>query len=566
MNVPHSMPEPGARVWRDMIVAALCSTALFLFAHFHALSNPYVVNDDVRQQVYWMQQWRDPGLYPADLLTDYARRYVPWGVQGIYRAASEVMSPLFFSKILTGLLFVFFALCLFRIGMLIAGRQTAWCCVIVFWLMPFFLDNLSGGLSRAFAGPLLALFLLCRLERAPWAMGVTLVLQALFIPYIAVLCATACVMAWGAWILGRSPSPLFLSRPFHFMFLLAAAVPVYCMNSGMDHAGFGPLATAADMAGHPEFGIHGRYWILPGPSVFRDLVVEPWEYIALFREGGTVAGIVSVAIIVVALLSGAARAPWRSFEKVAAPVLYLALASLVLYVLARVFLLRLFIPSRYLMYTVNLFYCLGFAVCLQGLWRRLAPRGGPLPVVLVLVLVLVSSGLRLRGVAVFDYSADAELYRAVERTPKQALIAGHPATMDNVMTFGRRKVLASFELAHPWCKGYWARVKPRLEDTFKAYYAADAQTVIAFCARYGIDFLVVDERHYEPSFIAGRPFFAPFDDLIRNVAGQRRDFALLSPECFDSMKAGRHHRLIDMRQLRKAAATEPGNAAFPGER
>lgn len=555
MNSPNAMPEQAAREWRDILAVAACSAVLFVFAHFQAFTNPYVINDDVRQQVFWMQQWQDPGLYPSDLLTEYARHYVPWGVQGFYRAASEVMSPFLFSKILTGLLFVFFALCLYRTGRFIGGQEGAWFTVAVFWLMPWFLDNLSGGLSRAFAGPLLALFFLCWLERAPWALGVTLVLQALFIPYICILCALASVMAWGAWVLGRAQPPPFLSRSSHFVLLLAAAVLVYAMNSSMDRAGFGPLVTAADMVGHPEYGVQGRYWVYPGPSIFRDLVVEPWEYVALFHEGGTAAGIVSVVLLAIALLLGAVRVRWSSLKRIAAPVLFLCGASLILYILAKVFLLRLFIPSRYLMYTVNLLYCLGFAVCLRELWRWISPAGRLLPVVLAVVLVL--AGIRLKGVALYDYSADRELYSAIQRTPKDALIAGHPATMDNVLTFGRRKVLASFELAHPWCKGYWGKMKPRLEDLFKAYYASDPETVIAFCARYGIDFLAVDDRHYESSFIAGHPFFAPFDELIRNVAGDRRSFALLSSECFHAAVIGKHYRLIDMRELRRGTARVP---------
>ena len=118
-----------------------------------------------------MQQWQDPGLFRGDFLTGYARAYVPWGVKGLYWLASWWVSPLAFSKFLPGFLFVFLALCLFKIGTRLADRRLGWGMVACFWLMPFFLDNLSGGLSRSFAAPLLALFWLGWQARRPWVTG-----------------------------------------------------------------------------------------------------------------------------------------------------------------------------------------------------------------------------------------------------------------------------------------------------------------------------------------------------------------------------------------------------------
>ena len=50
---------------------------------------------------------------------------------------------------------------------------------------------------------------------------------------------------------------------------------------------------------------------------------------------------------------------------------------------------------------------------------------------------------------------------------------------------------------------YWAKLEPRLLDLFKAYYAADPQEVVAFCRKYGIAFLIVDDRHFTPAFLKG---------------------------------------------------------------
>ena len=110
-----------------------------------AWSSPYVINDDVRQQIFWMQQWLDPELFKGDLLAKYARHYVPWGVQGLYWLATWVTDPISFSKFLPGLLFIFLALCLYRLGLKIGSRTLAWTMVAVYWLMPLFLDRMAGA-------------------------------------------------------------------------------------------------------------------------------------------------------------------------------------------------------------------------------------------------------------------------------------------------------------------------------------------------------------------------------------------------------------------------------------
>jgi hypothetical protein len=248
---------------------------------------------------------------------------------------------------------------------------------------------------------------------------------------------------------------------------------------------------------------------------------------------------------------------------------WLSLSSVLCYFLARVFLLKLFIPDRYVIYTINLFYCLFLALALHaalkiGQW----PRNLALPALLLAALL---GALRLHGVGLRDYSAYGALYTALAATPKDALIAGHPNLMDTVPTFARRSVFATYELAHPWSRGYWEKLRPRLEDLFRAYYAADPEKVLAFGRKYGISFLVVDDRHFHPDFFKGgqfffpmdrrappnagpslrervdAPFFAPFGDQIRRQVAGRSQFALLSWPLSSTHKVDEHLRLLDLR-------------------
>lgn len=550
------------------MAVALLSGAIFLYAHFQALTQPYVINDDVRQQIFWMQQWLDPELFPRDLLADYARHYVPYGVKTLYWLAAWAVSPIYFSKLLPGLLFILLGLCLYNLGAKLADRRLGWMTVGVFWLMPFFLDNLAGGLARSFAAPLLALFWLCWLVRRPGGMGLALLLQAFFIPYIFLVSATAAGLAWLAGRVGWSKPPPFPARPMHLLLLGVGGGLVALMQFQFNAGGFGPLVSAGEMAHRPEFFAHGRYPILPVPSLLWELI-SPWEFNAPFREGGPLAGVL-VCILVGGLAAvGVRRVDWQALRPGLQSVFYLGLASLALYILARISLLKMFVPDRYVIYPINLFYCLLLAVCLHaalriGRWPRTLAVAG-------LLALAVLGGWRLQGVGLKDYSAYRPLYAALAHTHKDAMLAGHPNLMDNIPTFAQRRAFATYKLAHVWSTGYWRQMGPRLEELFAAYYAADPQKVIAFSRKHRIDFLVVDDRHFTPDFLAGGwrlfpydrphrpgtpkrlaernycPFFAPFDEQIRSLIGGRHEFALLSWPIAHTLTVDEHVRLLDMR-------------------
>ncbi|MFP5257958.1 MAG: hypothetical protein ACLGQH_02930 [Acidobacteriota bacterium] len=543
MIEPSDRPAGRSDWW----LVAGCSLVVFALAHRLGLFSPFVVNDDVRQQLFWMARWLDPSLYPPDILSDYAAAYVPAGLKALYFLAAKGFGcdPILFSKLLTGVLFVVLALAFFGMGLVLEGPVLGWFCAAMAWLMPYFLKNISGGLSRAFAGPLLALFVLAWLRRSGRGMAWVLLLEAVFIPYIAILCAgCACLDALMARLTDRPAAP-FPARPSHGLVLFAAAATVFAMNQALAAKGFGPLVGRAALMAGPEFTAAGRLELYPLPNPFLDLVYWPFESIGLFLEWGLLPGIASLAVLAPILWFGARRAPWAALAPKSRPLAMLLAGSLGLYVLARAIALVLFVPDRYISYTINLLYALALAVCLRhalaGLLRRRFAGPG-------LVLVAVALGAwRLTGVGLYDYRADAPLYAAVAELPKDAVLAGNPKDLDNVLTFGRRDVVATFELAHPWSVGYWKIMLPRLAHQAEAYYAKDPEVVREFAKAYGVGWMVVREADYDPAAMAKGPLFAPFDRRIRELAGLPGNFALLDAAIFPYTSPEPGVRLVDVR-------------------
>nr|HML62552.1 hypothetical protein [Solidesulfovibrio sp.] len=208
-------------------------------------------------------------------------------------------------------------------------------------------------------------------------------------------------------------------------------------------------------------------------------------------------------------------------------------------------------------YTINLLYALGLAVALRhALARPLAVPAGRV----ALCLGALAFGMwRLSGAGLYDYRADAPLYAAVARLPKDALLAGNPKLLDDVLTFGRRNVVASYELAHPWSTGYWAMYYPRLAHQAEAYYAKDPAMVLDFARAYGVTHMVVRETDLTSGAAVKGPLFAPFDARIAALAATPGKFALLDAAKFPYTSPEPGVRLVDLRPLlaEKAPAAAP---------
>jgi hypothetical protein len=425
------------------------------------------------------------------------------------------MSPLYFSKVLPVLLFAVLGAGLFASAHRLGGRRAAWCAAALAWLATLFAGDMAGGLSRGFAAPLLALFLCCWLAGRGWGMALTLVAQALCIPYILPVCAGAALLGWSWGRLNKQAAPPPFPRSAgHWLVMALAVVLVWWFQDSLARAGFGPLVSLDQMIGRPEFGPQGRYPILPLPSLAWELV-RPWGEIAPFREAGPAAGALTALLLAAGGLAGWRRLGWARLGS-CAPLWLVLLSGLGCYLLARAVLLKLFIPDRYLIYVLAVCYCLllaqGWAAWLALLpWRKTALAS-------LVALAALLGAWRLHGLELYDYSQGLQLYAALARTPKDSLVAGHPFDMDNVLTFARRPVLASFELAHCWHLGYWRQVEPRLRDMLKAYYAADSSELRQLAERWGVSYLVVDRRHFTPAFLNSQPLFAPYDEFIRRTA------------------------------------------------
>jgi hypothetical protein len=528
------------------IYAMVATAAVFVFAHWDGLTNPYIIRDDVRQQVFWMQQWQDPELYQNDLLTEYSRNYVPWGIKGIYWVGARVMNPVQFTKVVTAVLFLLTAGFLFGLGTAFRDELVPVFVVCVFLFFGAFMRKISGGLSQGFAFPCLAAYLFFLSRNMLMGTGAVIFVLSFVNPYMFLLClgaqavylvthryGKAAVTRLG--LTGLFPEPeRYRFRPLGLgicTFLIAAGCAVMAMQYVMtDSSAFGRLITWTDMVGKIEYTDRGRYELFPIPSLFYELR-RPWIFNLPFIQWGQTAGWLFAAMGVPVLLFALTRRNHRVDLTGFKVFGYLCVASLALYLASCVLFFRLFVPRRYVEFSAVIFYCVAVAVCLKIAVGSLVTKRVAFPVVTSLLVVLAA--LRLSHVGLYDFSDQASLYRFLETTPRTSVIAGHPDLMDNVLTFSRRKAFVTYELSHTWYTRYWDIIKGRTFDFFSAYYASDPEVIREFCNANHIDYLVVrDEDFSAKALRRGKIYFEPFDSFIRDVVKGRTHFAILDPKAF----------------------------------
>jgi len=531
-----------------VILVMALSTSVFLVGNYDIFSNHYLINDDVRQQLFWMERWQDPELFQNDFLANYSEAYVPVGVRTIYRFASLWFDPLLFSKILTAILFVVTAALWFVWGRLFGDNLTALIVVLVYFLFTGFQAQMAGGLSRGFVFPLLIAYLYFISRGDIFKGGVVVLVQSFFNPYVFLLCLLTQVLFVSLEIAPRVfPKTFATTEPISDLGkfirrLLVLNIPVIIgvvftvFNILWYQSNLGHLISSSEMVGKSEYTEFGRYQLYPTPSFFYELI-RPWEFNLSFPYWGPIAGwIMALAAIGIFVYAGLNYQPVVKWKGLRGLILIIPV-SLLLYVVARLFLVKLFVPRRYLFYTLNIIYCIGFAVAIRIILEKIELSRTKM--CLILLALLVFASFKGRHIELFDYSHGQSLYKFLQTTPKNTLIAGWPELMDNVMTFGNRRAFVTYELSHTWVEPYWSEVKKRTFDLFKVYYSSSPDEIKAFCKSRGIEYFIVREEDFSPQRLSEpNLYFEPFNGFIWYLMNSTQDFAILDksvfPPVFDS--------------------------------
>lgn len=491
-----------------------------------AFSSAYVVQDDARQHVFWMQRFLDPTLFPNDLIANYFQSVAPAGYSALYQLAAAVgVNPLVFNKLLPLALGLItssycFGVCLEILPVPVAGFIATLLLNQNLWIGS---DDLVSATPKAFADLLLLAFLYYLLQRSLLPCLVAIALLGLFYPQGVFLCAGILILQLVKWQSGRFRLS---QNQQDYLFCIAGlgVILLVMLPYALRSSEFAPVISASEARKLPEFAPGER------SEFFQE---EPTD----FWLNGKRSGLFHKALLTpVTLCAGLLLPVLRLFPsqfpliKQLKPSIWvlpqLLLVSLGMFFAAHAVLFKLHLPSRYTSHSFRIIVTVASGIVLTVMlnavldwasapvksylpWRQFIALGAT--VLIGATIILYPSFVKNFPHTAYIVGRVPVLYEFLLLQPKDSLIASLADEANNIPTFAQRSILVGREYAIPYHLGYYRQFHQRTLDLIKAQYSSDWTEVQGFIQKYGVDFWLLDKRAFTPEYLANNRWLQPFE-------------------------------------------------------
>lgn len=582
---------PTSCRWYDRRNLPYCIASLSLSlwqaaqAFQYGTSRTYMVQDDARQHVFWMQRWLDSELFPNDLIADYFQSVAPWGYQSVYRALSWFsFDPLQSAKILPGIIAFISTLLFFRFILRISPVPVVALLGCIFLNQAlWFEDGIISGTPRAFAYPCLIGFLDAFLGGKTQFTVIYMGLAALFYPQALLLAIATLTLPIIRAIVDRIRLAQFKNKQdidhlrkalFPWLMGLCILGALVIGRSLGDSPDFGPVLSRAAGQGLSELGtVDGEYgrslFFYPNPIIF-------WLFAP--RSGFLAIGFLNPLLLSSFALPWLLRSPQpsliiKSLNPQIKRIRYFLGASCLMFVAAHALLFQLHLPARYIYYSFRISLILlgsiATAILLERWWhagqRWIAHQKWhwvQLSAVFLLIGAIALGWLPLsKGFTVYSHlqikGRLGDIYEFLQDTPKDTLVASLAKEADNIPTFGQRSVLTASEYAIPYHWGYYRQLRQRFQETIIAQYSDDLTVIGDFLDRYGIDYWLIEPWKLSAEEFQKSTRLRQFDPVSGEVlnglrSGQEPIFPIFFERC--TAVEQKDQRLLDARCMRQIIA------------
>ncbi|WP_232224135.1 hypothetical protein [Mastigocladopsis repens] len=473
-----------------------------------AFGHEYIIQDDARQHIFWMQRFVDPELFPQDLITDYFQSISPPGYKAFYQALTLIgFQPFFLSKTLPILLGVIttiycFGVCLKILPLPVTGFIGTLLMNQGLWLA----DDLISATSRAFLYPLFFAFTYYFLQRALLPCLISLAILGLFYPGFVLICVGILILQIFKFDRGL---PRFSQQRNDYLFCglglvvgLAVLLP-YSLESSL----FGSLISVREARILPEFMPSGRM------SFFRDdNPIRFW--LSASRSGIRISfnpPIVILGLFLPLLLRFKSRFPLaKQVRNHISILLHLVVVSLFLFFAAHILLFKLYLPSRFTVHSFKIVFALATAVVLTLILDAVLKNSSKQK-------LLTFGATALIGVIIVFYpnlfwqnsfprnsyivGQVPPLYQFFQQQPKDTLIASLAGEATNIPSFSQRPILVSGEYAIAYHVGYYRQFRQRLADLIRAQYSSNLADVQNLIQKYGVDFFLLEKGAFTAEYL-----------------------------------------------------------------
>ncbi len=497
-----------------------------------AFSTTFIIQDDARQHVFWMQRFTDPDVFPNDLIANYFQTVAPKGYAALYRTAAWMgLDPIFFHKVLPPILnLITAALCFSVVLQLLPVPTAAFTAAVLLAQGLGLTDAIVSATPKAFVYPLMLMFMDALLRRNLGLTVGAIALQGLFYPQLVLLSSGVLVLGLIQWQQGLS---WFTGNRGDRCLVFAGLVAAFLilLPYVLQSSEFGPTLTAADARQLPEFSTAGsrtRFFYNDDPATFWLKGRSGLRFATALTPATNALGILLPVMMLVPK-----RFPLVTHLGPGVVILpNLLVSSLMWFGVAHLALFRLHLPSRYTQHSFRVVVSLAAAIALitliDGVWRwvsthprrpSLIRRGVALIITGVLSLAVLAYPAFVAQFPITAYQTGQapELYRFLRSQPKDMLIASLSEEANNIPSFAQRSVLVAEEYAIPYHTGYYSEFRQRIEDVARAQYSPEINTVQSVIRQYGITHWLLDRPAFNPNYIENRLWVRQYPDILDKV-------------------------------------------------
>lgn len=553
-----------------------------LVAHMSRGFDPRIFNDDARQQIYPFFRYADSSLFPNDYIGDYYLDNLPIGFRALYTISAPLIDPAVSNKIVMYLMLLVTILGLGMAANRLGGKVAAWGAMSLALGASLYIDRMGGGLPRAFGFPLLA-WALAALScgRIKW-LAALVWLGASFYPIAGVLVGLA--TSFFLILLPASDrgdaADWDLRRRLRFLAIVAGVSLVLLLPTILSSSKYAPVIAVEDVAQYPEAGPGGRYapdsrapyrsfFDSASPAVARGFLGagKPWvapvfEWVNADEPHGSQWTRLHTLLALVAIFTLVGWLCFVASSGVARSVMILGLAALVGYSIARLVPPYLYLPERYVTYSMPLLAVLMASTSVAGFFSlgdKLGWAGKHIgtakafraSVTLVFCLLLLAAvGGRGSSRAGLNVELkNSSLYEAISKLPADALIAGWPrGAIENVPYASRRTALLTYETHQAFHQPYADEMRQRMRAIIDATLATSNEPLLRLRNEHGVTHILVYLPHLSGTRLA---YFKPFDRWIAEARRASAGEPLVLQSLVDQHAVYRDdsYALVDLRDL-----------------
>ena len=491
-----------------------------LIALAKGFSSNYVVQDDARQHVFWMQRFMDPQLFPQDLIADYFQSVAPAGYTNFYRLAAIIgINPLIFNKLLPPFLGLITTAYCFRLSWQIFPVPLgAFISTLLLNQNIWMKDDLISATPRAFIYPLFLAFLYYLTRRCLFPSLGAIALLGLFYPQGVFLCSGMLILQLLQWQKGRFK---LTSNPqdYRFCFFGLGVAFLIMLPYALTTSEFAPVITVDQAKQLPEF--------LPGGRT--PFFVEKLDDFFLYggRSGMFPRSLFTPATLAFGLLLPILALFTEQFpqvKQIKSKILLLPqllLVSLGMFFAAHVFLFKLHLPSRYTQHSFRIIIALATGIALtlildaivkwtlsKAIWQKLISL---LSVALIATsLILYPSFVAKFTQTQYKIGSASSLYEYFLEQPSNITIASLAEEANNLPTFSGRSILVGREYGIPYHWGYYKEFRQRAMDLIQAQYSSNISELINFIRQYNVDFWLLEPSAFQPEYVANNKWLQQY--------------------------------------------------------